>query len=310
MLSGTIPSELGKLSRLTDVPMHINQFRGNIPSELGNLTKLSTLFMGNNVLTGMIPSEMGKLSFMAYLDLSENHLKLKKHTELKKNGNQLNGIIPGELGNLIILNRLWLFNNSISGEIPIEFERLDNLIDLDLSNNHLTGTVPSDLNLLPKLILVQLDGNNVLSGNVTALQSFCDEPCNILSVMNSKCIDANNDTTGQQLRMYDFNGCGDSLKQVFVRRNSTDLRLQLLNTTFCLGAPEIGRSGTQIVLSHCNDGDNQKWIYTRSQELVPLYNLELCLDITGADNNNFAPLIVFDCNQQSNQHWSDNFLST
>jgi len=219
-----------------------------------------------------------------------------KLTELKMNGNQLNGTIPGELGNLILLNRLWLFNNIISGEIPIEFGRLVNLVDLDLSNNQLDGTVPSELNLLPKLILVQLDGNNVISGNLTALQSFCNEPCNILSDMNGKCIDANNGTTGQQLRMYDCNAWGDSVNQVFVRPNSTDLRLQLLNTRLCLEAPTI-------TLSDCNDGDNQKWIYTRDQELVPLYDATLCLDISGADSNNFASLIVFDCNRQSNQRW-------
>ena len=45
---------------------------GPIPPELGKLTKLEFLRLSNNGLTGPIPHELGKLTKLRYLDLSNN----------------------------------------------------------------------------------------------------------------------------------------------------------------------------------------------------------------------------------------------
>ena len=61
-LSGSIPSELGKLINLTHLFLNDNSLSGSIPVELGNLTKLTLLFLGDNFLTGPLPqwlSDMG-----------------------------------------------------------------------------------------------------------------------------------------------------------------------------------------------------------------------------------------------------------
>ncbi|CAN0574203.1 unnamed protein product, partial [Laminaria digitata] len=42
---------------------------GSIPKELGGLSKLEELSLGHNELTGPIPPELGNLAALTYLDL-------------------------------------------------------------------------------------------------------------------------------------------------------------------------------------------------------------------------------------------------
>ena len=48
-----------------------NQLTGTIPTELGKLTALKAMNVGNNIITGSIPVEMGNLSEMQYLSLGK-----------------------------------------------------------------------------------------------------------------------------------------------------------------------------------------------------------------------------------------------
>jgi Leucine-rich repeat (LRR) protein len=59
LLSGSIPTELGRLPRLRDVSLLRNSgIRGRIPSELGLATSLRYLNCERTGLTGTIPSEL------------------------------------------------------------------------------------------------------------------------------------------------------------------------------------------------------------------------------------------------------------
>ena len=90
-LSGTIPSELGKLSNLQFLWLHKNSLRGTIPSELGKLSNLQFLWLHKNSLSGTLPSELGKLSNLQ---------------ELYLDNNRLSGTIPNSINDLSADKRL------------------------------------------------------------------------------------------------------------------------------------------------------------------------------------------------------------
>ena len=126
-LSGSIPAELGNLTKLMFLQIRGNSFSGSIPAELGNLTNLTNLALDNNSLSGSIPVELGSLTNLS---------------TLKLHNNSLIGSIPAELGNLTNLSFLELSNNSLTGPIPSELSNLQKLDSLFLAQNSLTGRTP------------------------------------------------------------------------------------------------------------------------------------------------------------------------
>ena len=148
-LSGQIPPELGKLSKLELLSVGYNQLRGSIPSQLSNLTELTSLSLNGNQLTGAIPPELSSLNNLQILLLDNN---------------RLTGSIPSELGSLSELVVLWLDNNQLTGTIPPELGDPPNLGELFLTNNQLTGCIPLALSDIPGNDFTQLD------------LPFCDNP--------------------------------------------------------------------------------------------------------------------------------------
>ncbi|KAF8377295.1 hypothetical protein HHK36_030670 [Tetracentron sinense] len=138
-LSGTIPTHIGNLSKLTILFLDRNQLRGSIPREAGNLMNLNELSLSTNLLTGSIPFTLGNLTNLSFLYLWNN---------------KLSGSIPLEIGNLSNLIELDLSSNNLTSSIP----HLLSLIDLELGNNILTGTIPASLEL----------GINALTGTIPA----------------------------------------------------------------------------------------------------------------------------------------------
>ena len=51
-----------------------NQLTGSIPTQLGDLKKLSVLALQSNLLGGAIPASLGDLGMLMRLDLSSNNL--------------------------------------------------------------------------------------------------------------------------------------------------------------------------------------------------------------------------------------------
>ena len=62
MSIGSIPSEIGNLTNLTELYLYFNQLTGSIPSEIVNLTNLERLKLYNNQLTGVIPESICDLN--------------------------------------------------------------------------------------------------------------------------------------------------------------------------------------------------------------------------------------------------------
>ncbi|CAH2049740.1 unnamed protein product [Thlaspi arvense] len=96
-LSGPIPPELGKLSRLSYLYLSNNCLSGEIPVSLGRLTRLKILHLSWNLLSGSVPSALFHSMPLLYdLDLSYNNLF---------------GVIPSSIGKLISLINLELQSN-------------------------------------------------------------------------------------------------------------------------------------------------------------------------------------------------------
>ncbi len=169
-LTGSIPAEIGDLKNLTYLYLVNNQLTGSIPAEIGDLTDLIDLFLGFNKLVGNIPAEIGDLTNLNSLGLSANQLTgsipaeigdLINLDDLDFGENQLTGSIPAEIGELKNLNYLYLYNNQLTGTVPMELGNLQNLKALFLGNNKLCGCYPENLNKLCD----QLEEANISEGN-------------------------------------------------------------------------------------------------------------------------------------------------
>ncbi|KAL5563793.1 hypothetical protein UlMin_033540 [Ulmus minor] len=145
-LFGSVPTEIGNLSKLTHLNLSSNSLEGQLPLSLGNLSQLVVLDLSSNSFYGFIPLSLGNLSQLVVLDLS---------------GNSFYGSIPLSLGNISRLVVLDLSSNSIYGSIPQELGNLKNLLALDLSWNNFIGPIPSTLGLLTKLAHISISGNSI-----------------------------------------------------------------------------------------------------------------------------------------------------
>ena len=132
--------------RVSHIFLSSNRLIGTVPPELGNLSKLTHLDLGWNVLTGPIPRELGELTDLYELDLHGINL-------ISEN---LTGPIPPELGNLSNLAYLDLSNNDLTGPIPLELADLSRLIHLSLYGNELEGVIPPELTGLSNLEYLSL----------------------------------------------------------------------------------------------------------------------------------------------------------
>ena len=129
---GTLPSELALLTRLERLELTRNCLTGTIPSELGDLSKsLVFLGLGVNDFEGRLPTEMGKLTVLRTVGLERN---------------RFSGSIPTHFGNMVEARLLNLDRNQLSGTVPPNLWRMTLLRGLNLSyNNDLVGTIPYPL---------------------------------------------------------------------------------------------------------------------------------------------------------------------
>jgi len=123
--TGTVPTEIGLMTALTELNLENNNLEGTIPTEIGNLKNLEILVFDNNEMTGSIPSEIASLSNL---------------TTLIINNNNFEGTLPSNIGILTKLTFLDIQNNGLTGEIP-EMNSLQRLEYLNLDGNDLKGSV-------------------------------------------------------------------------------------------------------------------------------------------------------------------------
>ena len=165
-IDGTLPAALGGLTGLSELRLSWrNQLTGSIPPELGQLTRLAYLGLAGNHLTGPIPPELGAIG--------------PQLTSLVVSGPQplpagigLTGSIPPQLGNLSGLQYLYLDGNRLTGSIPTRLRWLTDLRGLYLSKNQLSGAIPTQLGSLSMLTYLLLTDNQLTGAIPTQLEDL------------------------------------------------------------------------------------------------------------------------------------------
>ncbi|EPS66923.1 hypothetical protein M569_07852, partial [Genlisea aurea] len=127
-----------------------NNITGSLPDELGRLSKLQTLDLSNNRFSGSLPSSLGHLKSLQYMKL---------------NNNSLYGVIPISLANITQLSLVDLSYNNLSGPVPKFPSKVFNVIGNPLiCENH--GELECDaISLMPmSMTLNDSAGTGVVSG--------------------------------------------------------------------------------------------------------------------------------------------------
>jgi Leucine-rich repeat (LRR) protein len=210
-MTGTVPSELFKVTTLHGLYLNYNFFEGTLSTEVGKLTDLREFYLFNNDISGSLPSEIGMLSHINVLGLGENKLTGELPTELSlltslkilslqqeqslSNPGPLvfeGSVTSGLTGTLLPfdnhrdLTELYLGKNSFEGTIPNSFlagvSDLTRPIKIDLTNNRLQGSIPAELTRFDDLRLY-LAGNRI--DNVPS--EICNKYSWMGGLMSSGC---------------------------------------------------------------------------------------------------------------------------
>ncbi|RWR97663.1 MDIS1-interacting receptor like kinase 2-like protein [Cinnamomum micranthum f. kanehirae] len=187
LINGSIPSEIGVLTNLTQLDLYNNQISGSIPPSLGNLSNLVALVVHENEISGPIPQEIGNLTKLKLLTFFDNNItssipstfgRLINLYQLQLQGNQLSGPIPQEIGNLNKMDQLDLSDNNLTGPIPPSLGNATGLRFLYLYGNLISGSIPQEIGELKRLIFLQFPGNFLKGpipstlGNLTELTNL------------------------------------------------------------------------------------------------------------------------------------------
>jgi Leucine-rich repeat (LRR) protein len=174
-LSGSLPSELSKLSQLEVLLLAQNgALSGSLPAWLGDMTMLRGFAVNQNSLVGTLPSQLGLMTNLELLWLYENNLSgslppdlgaLSRMSDVMVHNNTLNGTIPSEIGRMSALTSLTLDFNQLDGTLPSSLGRLSQLKWLSMKANQLNGPLPSELAQLSRLEVALLT-RNLLSGSL------------------------------------------------------------------------------------------------------------------------------------------------
>ena len=117
---------------INQINLHNNNMLGSLPPELGLLSKIQLFDVFNNELFGSIPTQFGLLTDLEFSGDFDS--------------NSLTGTLPTELGALSKVTIFWFNDNLLTGTVPTQLGLMVNLDQLYLHQNiGLTGSIPSEL---------------------------------------------------------------------------------------------------------------------------------------------------------------------
>ena len=184
-LSGTVPSELFKLSSLQTLNLESNVIEidfanlGDAASlqsldltatgiqslngiqTLSSLSNLKILYLASNRFEEFIPNDLYRLTTLEEVDLSYN---------------DFTGTLSPNIGSLTYLKRFFCDGTKLTGQIPAEIGNLANLVEFSAAENEFTGTLPTTWNALTNLetlALQQVTGNGAgIGGSLLSFENF------------------------------------------------------------------------------------------------------------------------------------------
>lgn len=156
--TGQVPTEVGLLSNsLWYLDIDSNFLSGSLPSELGRLSLLKVLYVYSSLFSGTIPTDIWHLSNMEKVGFESN---------------SFSGTLPWDIGSTFgtngSLTHLHLSNNQFKGNLPSSFDLMTNMDTLALSGNDFDGGFPEHmLRAMSSLKTLIVDNNSNLTASIS-----------------------------------------------------------------------------------------------------------------------------------------------
>ena len=112
-ISGTLPSELGTLAKLTELRLDLPKLSGPLPKEIGLLSNLKTLWIRAPKLSGPLPNTMANLKLV--------HLFLDTHLLEAKAGTIKSMMTGGESAKTLIIQNCAKLSGVIADLLPAQW---------------------------------------------------------------------------------------------------------------------------------------------------------------------------------------------
>ena len=153
-LTGSLPREIGQLTKARYIDLSFQGFTGTLPTEIGALKSAKYLSLYGCHFSGELPASLGALAQLEYFSAGLN---------------EFSGSLPASLGALKTLQQLNLAGNQLTGSIPAELAHLTGIYVIDLKGNKRSGTIPTDLGGAQQSLLISVDlSDNDLTGTIPA----------------------------------------------------------------------------------------------------------------------------------------------
>ncbi|XP_050378335.1 probable LRR receptor-like serine/threonine-protein kinase At3g47570 [Argentina anserina] len=138
---------IGNLTSLVQIYLAANNLKGTIPHEIGDLSKVQILSLPGVNVHGVIPPTTFNMSSLIRISLASN---------------QLSGSLPVNIGlGVPNLKQLLVSGNNLTGAIPNFISNASNIITTDMAANYFSGFIRSRLCALPNLERLNLSDNQL-----------------------------------------------------------------------------------------------------------------------------------------------------